>query len=141
MARQARRGFLAVVVTAGGITLLLILRIHTNSSTGGVNNLHRCCAAAAAASNNKAQQQQQPSIHQLKFSNICVELLSPGGGVTVILDHVSGDLFAGEFVAVCGPSGAGKSTLLSLLGGLDLTRTGGSGSNNIRVTGSVLVNG
>ena len=40
------------------------------------------------------------------------------------LDHVSVDLFAGEFFVLLGPSGSGKSTLLNILGGLDVPTSG-----------------
>lgn len=45
------------------------------------------------------------------------------GQLSVIQD-VSVQIMAGEFVAITGPSGAGKSTLLHILGGLDLADRG-----------------
>lgn len=40
------------------------------------------------------------------------------------LDHVSLEIFRGEYVAIIGPSGSGKSTLLNLLGALDAPTEG-----------------
>jgi len=36
----------------------------------------------------------------------------PGAAEVVALDHVSVELYEGEFTAVMGPSGSGKSTLM-----------------------------
>jgi len=44
--------------------------------------------------------------------------------VITAVDHVSLDLFAGEFVALVGPSGSGKTSMLAMIAGL-LTPTGG----------------
>jgi branched-chain amino acid transport system ATP-binding protein len=53
-----------------------------------------------------------------------VEGLSCAIGGAVIVDDVSFDVVAGEFVAVIGPNGAGKTSLFNLLSGL-LGATGG----------------
>ena len=42
-----------------------------------------------------------------------------GRAPLAVLDHISLQVRAGEFVSVVGPSGSGKSTLLSIIAGLD----------------------
>ena len=59
----------------------------------------------------------------LKASNLCKQVNSPDGTLTIVRD-VSLDITAGESVAVGGASGAGKSTLLALLAGLDTPTSG-----------------
>lgn len=46
-----------------------------------------------------------------------------------VLDNISIDVAAGEFVSLIGPSGSGKSTLFNIIGGL-LTPNSGEVSMN-----------
>ena len=47
-----------------------------------------------------------------------------GTEVIRALDHVSLDIFEGEFVSIIGPSGSGKSTLMNIIGCLDVADDG-----------------
>jgi putative ABC transport system ATP-binding protein len=58
-----------------------------------------------------------------------------GPEVIRVLDGLSLDIAAGDFVALMGPSGSGKSTLLNLIGALDRPTSG-----SIRVQGLELQN-
>ena len=53
----------------------------------------------------------------LKISDLSAAFPNGSGGLHV-LDNISFDVHASEFVCVLGPSGSGKSTLLRILGGL-----------------------
>ena len=59
----------------------------------------------------------------VQVDDLVMRLASAAGPVT-ILDGVSLEIPAGQFVAIIGPSGSGKSTLLGLLAGLDRPTAG-----------------
>jgi NitT/TauT family transport system ATP-binding protein len=66
-------------------------------------------------------------------NDVCLELAHHGGR-RLIIDRLSLDVKAGEFLTIVGSSGTGKTTLLRLLGGL-VAATGGS----IRFRGAPVV--
>lgn len=56
-----------------------------------------------------------------------------GAEVVRVLDGLSLEIEAGDFVALMGPSGSGKSTLLNLIGGLDRPTSGTLEVDGLRV--------
>jgi putative ABC transport system ATP-binding protein len=56
-----------------------------------------------------------------------------GAEVVRVLDGLSLEISAGDFVALMGPSGSGKSTLLNLIGGLDRPTSGVMEVDGLRV--------
>jgi putative ABC transport system ATP-binding protein len=56
-----------------------------------------------------------------------------GAEVVRVLDGLSFEIAAGDFVALMGPSGSGKSTLLNLIGGLDRPTSGTLEVDGLRV--------
>src|ERR1700738_339779 len=56
---------------------------------------------------------------------LAIETLSAGYGGLNVLDGLSFEVGAGEFVAIVGPNGHGKTTLLKTISGL-LSASGGS---------------
>ena len=56
-----------------------------------------------------------------------------GPEIVRVLDGLSLDIAAGDFVALMGPSGSGKSTLLNLIGGLDRPTSGSLEVAGLRV--------
>jgi putative ABC transport system ATP-binding protein len=60
---------------------------------------------------------------QIRFDQV-TKTYARGGETLVVLDGMSFQVPAGDFVALMGPSGSGKSTILNLAGGLDVPDRG-----------------
>lgn len=59
----------------------------------------------------------------IKVVDIC-KIYNPGENEVKALDHVSLEIYKGEFVAIIGQSGSGKSTFMNMLGCLDTPSSG-----------------
>jgi putative ABC transport system ATP-binding protein len=60
--------------------------------------------------------------------------LSSGGRELLVLNDISLDVPAKQFLAIMGPSGSGKSTLLGLIAGLDFPTSGAVRIHNLDIT-------
>ena len=70
----------------------------------------------------------------IRIRNLSMRLSSGGREVT-ILDDVSLEVPAKQFLAIVGPSGSGKSTLLGLIAGLDIPTAGSISLDGVELTG------
>jgi putative ABC transport system ATP-binding protein len=59
------------------------------------------------------------SVKSIVSARNIVKRVADGSRQVTLLDRVSVEIAAGEFVALLGPSGSGKSTLLNILGALE----------------------
>ncbi|MGV6840554.1 MAG: ABC transporter ATP-binding protein [Planktomarina sp.] len=72
----------------------------------------------------------------LTFSNLCKTYNAGQANEIKVLDNASGQINAGEVVALVAPSGAGKSTLLHLAGLLDTPDAGSLKILDMEMSGS-----
>ena len=59
----------------------------------------------------------------IEFQNVC-KYYYMGGTTVKAADHISFQIFKGEFVAIVGSSGSGKSTCMNIIGCLDVPSEG-----------------
>ena len=52
------------------------------------------------------------------------KIYQKGPAAAMAVNHVSLEVYSGEFTVLCGPSGSGKTTVLNLIGGLDAPTSG-----------------
>ncbi|AKQ64301.1 ABC transporter, ATP-binding protein [Myxococcus hansupus] len=71
----------------------------------------------------------------IQARDVSKEYVDGDGTQVRVLDGMSLDVAAGEFVAVVGSSGSGKSTLLHLLGGLDVDYRGELSVGGVKLRG------
>src|SRR5437867_1751296 len=69
----------------------------------------------------------------IAIRNLSMRLVS-GGREVSILDDISLDVPAKQFLAIVGPSGSGKSTLLGLIGGMDTPTSGTISIDRLDIT-------
>ena len=69
----------------------------------------------------------------IEIRNLSMRLAS-GGRELLILDDITLDIPAKQFVAIVGPSGSGKSTLLGLIAALDSPTSGAIRIHNLDIT-------
>ena len=69
---------------------------------------------------------------QVRISNLC-RSFQEGDQLHPVLNHLNGEIFRGETIALRGRSGSGKSTLLNLISGIDAPDKG-----QISIAGSVI---
>jgi putative ABC transport system ATP-binding protein len=70
----------------------------------------------------------------IRIRNLSMRL-SSGGREVSILDDITLEIQAKQFVAIVGPSGSGKSTLLGLMAGLDMPTSGSISLDGVELTG------
>ncbi len=71
----------------------------------------------------------------LRLDRVGKSFAGAGGRPVPVLDDVSLEIEAGEFVCVVGPSGCGKSTILNLIAGLETPSTGTVEKDGAPITG------